>query len=560
MSAAGNGLIEIEGRNCMAKGKTVSQEKQADWQKGDILSAVVTEVDENMALLDGGQSWTAILPVREYDDPAPFDLGDCLHIGDALRVEIIGDIDGDIPVWVSKLKVDRAEDWKAAETARKQKKIVKCRCVKALDTGLLVRVRHLSGFIPKDHCDLRFVGAADELEGRSFPAQILESDAEKRRLLLSHKIGAEDARGMIARAFETGQTLTGVVTKISPYLAFIDVNGVEGLMRASEASRTGTEKIKDIWQEGQEIEVKVKTFDSENGQITFSHKDCLPDPWDTCIANHAVGEFVQACVTDVMDFGVVLALDDGLEGLLPLEQMAENPQDKKPEEICRKGDTVTACIIGIDTKKKHMTFALVEDRDGVSYFSKEVWENQKKIEEMKLEYIRAEQKMLQEKTATERENALMEELDDLDIGHVTMEDMKHMLPNYVDLIYTHQKRFDTIVQAFVEGEEKQHFTPSGTWADPYIRHIVACRTRTVNQLLAEVDGDLKHIVHFGDDAALLEAALKTYTVKRGADVPPVLRVTPLKNGGNIYEPTAYGINFYAGKLQGKETVYELDEL
>ncbi len=544
----------------MAKEKKILEEERTEYKKGDIISAVVTEVDENMAILDGGQNWEAVLPAREYDDPAPFDLGDRIHIGDALRVQIIGDVNEDIPVMVSKLEADRAEDWKAAETAHKQKKIVKCRCLKAVDNGLLVRVRRLWGFIPKDHCDLRFVGAADELEGRTFPAQILEMDSAKNRLLLSHKIGAEDAQGMIARAFETGQTLTGTVTKISPYLAFIDVNGVQGLMRASEVSRSGTEKIKDVLHEGQEIEVKVKTFNRENGQITFSHKDCLPDPWDICAENHEPGDFVQARVTEVMDFGAVLTLDDGLEGLLPLEQMTENPQDKKPEDICHVGDTVTACILGIDVKKKHMTFALVEDRAGIRYFSDEVWANQRKIEEMKLERVRAEEKLLQEKTASEREKALMEELDNLDVGCVTMEDMKHMLPNYAGLSYTEGKSFETIVKSFVEGEEKQHFAADGTWIDPYIRHIVTCRTRTVNQLLQEVDGDLKHIVHFADDAALLEKTLKQYTVKRGDDVPAVLRITPLKNGRNIYEPTQYGINYYANELRGKETVYEFDDL
>ena len=134
---------------------------------------------------------------------------------------------------------------------------------------------------------------------------------------------------VLEEAFNEGRVLVGTVKKIMPYGAFVDVDGVEGLLHISDISWKKIGKVEDVLKQDQEVDVKIKSFDREKQRISFSHKECLPDPWETSIHNHQVDEVLNARVVKVLEFGVIVELEDGLTGLLHINEMTRD-HNKNP--------------------------------------------------------------------------------------------------------------------------------------------------------------------------------------------------------------------------------------
>ncbi len=340
-----------------------SEELNLDVHKGSVVNGRVVEVFDNKAFISFGYKTEAILPVHEYAYPVPESLKDVLNVGDEIRVQVINSIREDSPIYVSKIKVDRLADWDVVEEAFEKNEPVECEGIEAIKVGLLVQIKSMRGFIPLSQGDLRFVHSLAGLVGQTFSAKILEVDRAKNRLVLSRKAVLEEARDseldVLEAAFQNGEVLKGVVKKIMPYGAFVNVNGVEGLLHISDISWKKIAKVEDVLQPEEEIDVKIKSFDKEKQRISFTHKDCLPDPWETSIHEHALDDVVDAKVVKVLEFGVIVELEDGLTGLLHINEMTKD-HNKKPSDICALGDEIKVRIIGIDENRKRISFSLVE--------------------------------------------------------------------------------------------------------------------------------------------------------------------------------------------------------
>ena len=340
-----------------------SQETNLDVKKGSVVTGSVVEVNKERAMISFGYKTEAVLPAHEYAFPVPEDLSEILHVGDEVRVQVINAIREDSPIYVSKIKVDRLADWDVVEEAFEKDETVECKGIEAIKVGLLVQIKSLRGFIPLSQGDLRFVHSLSGLQGKTFEAKILEVDRAKNRLVLSRKAVLEAARDTeldsIEAAYENGDVLMGVVKKIMPYGAFINVNGVEGLLHISDISWKKIAKVEDVLEPEQEIEVKIKSFDKEKQRISFTHKECLPDPWEAGVAELAIDDVVDAKVVKVLEFGVIVELEGGLTGLLHINEMTDD-RNAKPGDICALGDHIVVRIIGIDEARKRISFSLVE--------------------------------------------------------------------------------------------------------------------------------------------------------------------------------------------------------
>ena len=335
------------------------EEMNLDVHKGSVVEGKVVDLTDDKAWISFGYKTEAVLPLHEYSYPEPASLKDVLQIGDSLRVQVVSSVKEDSTIFVSKIKVDRLADWDVAKEAFDKGEPVECEGIEAIKVGLLVQLKSLRGFIPLSQGDLRFVHSLQSLVGQKFKAKILEVDPTKNRLVLSRKAVLEEQRtgelDVIEQAYENGEVLKGTVKKIMPYGAFVALNGIEGLLHISDVSWRKISKVEDVLQPEQVIE----SFDREKQRISFSHKDCLPNPWETAVKDHEVDDIVGARVVKILEFGVIVELEDGLTGLLHINEMTQD-HNKKPGDICRVGDDLTVRIIGIDEARKRISFSLVE--------------------------------------------------------------------------------------------------------------------------------------------------------------------------------------------------------
>lgn len=339
------------------------EEMNLDVHKGSVVTGNVVDLYDDKAYISFGYKTEAVLLAHEYSFPAPASLKDVLKVGDTLRVQIVSGVKEDSTIYVSKIKVDRLADWDVVEEAFEKGEPVECEGIEAIKVGLLVQLKSLRGFIPLSQGDLRFVHSLQGLVGQKFEAKILEVDRTKNRLVLSRKAVLEDERNTemdeIEKAYENGDVLKGTVKKIMPYGAFVGINGVEGLLHISDISWKKIGKVEDVLKPEQEIDVKIKSFDREKQRISFSHKDCLPNPWETATENHHIDDEVEAKVVKILEFGVIVELEDGLTGLLHINEMTSD-HNKKPGDICQVGDDLKVRIINIDEGRRRISFALVE--------------------------------------------------------------------------------------------------------------------------------------------------------------------------------------------------------
>lgn len=339
------------------------EEMNLDVHKGSVVDGNVVDLTDDKAWISFGYKTEAVLPVHEYSFPAPASLKDVLKVGDKLKVQVVSSVKEDSTIFVSKIKVDRLADWDVVEEAFKNGEIVECEGIEAIKVGLLVQIKSLRGFIPLSQGDLRFIHSLQNLVGQTFPAKILEVDRAKNRLVLSRKAVLEEQRDaemdVLEEAFKNGEVLQGTVKKIMPYGAFIGINGVEGLLHISDISWRKIGKVEDELSPEQVIDVKIKSFDREKQRISFSHKDCLPNPWETAVHDHEVDDVVDAKVVKMLEFGVIVEMEDGLTGLLHINEMTRD-HNKKPGDICALGDMLKVRIISIDEGKRRISFSLVE--------------------------------------------------------------------------------------------------------------------------------------------------------------------------------------------------------
>lgn len=344
------------------------EEMNLDVHKGSVVNGKVVDLTDDKAWISFGYKTEAVLPIHEYSYPEPASLKDVLKIGDSLRVQVVSGVKEDSTIFVSKIKVDRLADWDVALEAFKKGEPVECEGIEAIKVGLLVQLNALRGFIPLSQGDLRFVHSLQNLVGQKFMAKILEVDSSKNRLVLSRKAVLEEERtgelDEIEKAYENGDILQGTVKKIMPYGAFVALHGVEGLLHISDISWKKIAKVEDALQPEQVIDVKIKSFDKEKQRISFSHKDCLPNPWETAIHDHAIDDIVTAKVVKILEFGVIVELEDGLTGLLHINEMTRD-SSKKPADLCATGDDLDVRIIGIDEERKRISFALATVEDSV---------------------------------------------------------------------------------------------------------------------------------------------------------------------------------------------------
>ncbi len=367
-------------------------EMDYDFHKGSIVEGTVVALTDEEAYVSFGYKTEAILVPREYSFPAPTSLKDVLAVGDTVRAQITNTVKEDNPIYISKLKLDRAADWDVLEEAKANDEAVECVGLEAIKAGLLVQVQSLRGFIPLSQGDLRFVRSLSFLVNTKFKVKVLEIDRMKNRLVLSRKAVLEEHRDEemenMKASYEKKEVLRGIVKKIMPYGAFIDVNGIEGLLHISDIAWSKIDKVEDVLEQNQEIDVIVKDFNEEKQRISFSHKDTYEDPWYDKIDNHTEGSSEIGTVVNILDFGAIVELDDKLTGLLHISEIPE-ANGRKVSDVLQVGDSVEVQILDIKRQRKRISFSLVHiaERGEEDTNEQVLDENQEAVESSETEEV-----------------------------------------------------------------------------------------------------------------------------------------------------------------------------
>ncbi|HEY3341076.1 MAG TPA: S1 RNA-binding domain-containing protein [Anaerolineae bacterium] len=261
-----------------------------------------------------------------------------------------------------------AELWAILHEAMERETVLTVEATGYNRGGLIVRYHTLRGFVPSSHLTVispemdeptRRNTLAQEI-GQSFDVRVIELDPERDRIVFSERAVTEEPdkeMPALLREIHPNEVRHGRVTNLTAFGAFVDLGGYEGLVHVSEISWSRVGQPRDVLSIGQPVEVYVMSVDPDEGRVALSLKRTKPDPWHGIEERYHVGQVVSGVVTNVVDFGVFVKVEDDLEGLIHVSELAEG-NFLHPRNILHEGDTVTGSVIGVDGSLHRLALSL----------------------------------------------------------------------------------------------------------------------------------------------------------------------------------------------------------
>jgi small subunit ribosomal protein S1 len=334
-------------------------------ERGEIRNATILQIDpKGDIIVDLGAKQDGIVPVQDMERLDP-DYRAKLTIGAQVPVYIMNPRDSDGNLIVSINQGLQQYDWEAAKALLDSEEVVEVTVTGHNRGGVLVRWRRLEGFIPTSHLVTVGTGGHDRrdslntLNNRVLGVKVIEVDQERRRLIFSEREAQKEWRqqqkARLLSELMEGDVVTGTVTGLRDFGAFVNLGGADGLIHVSELAWHRVDHPRDVLKIGDEIEVYVLSLDRETNRIALSRKRLLPDPWSDAMNRYHEGQQVEGTVTNVVDFGAFIALDDGLEGLLHLSEMGDGTL-KEPHSYVKKGDRLQLTISRLEPDKRRVGF------------------------------------------------------------------------------------------------------------------------------------------------------------------------------------------------------------
>lgn len=329
-----------------------------DVVKGTVISTAGEEVSVNLGYKSDG-----IIPRGEFSSDASVVPSKVVQPGDEIEVFVVRVNDGDGNVLLSKKKVESQKGMEEIEKAFEEKATVTGKVVKIVKGGLIAVANGIQVFIPSSQVAGRFVEDLSVYDGTDLTFNIIELDRAKHRIIGGRKAllakEAEEKKAAVFATLEAGKKVTGTVSRITDFGAFVDLGGVDGLIHISEMSWGRISNPKEVLSEGDTVEVIVLDVDKEKSKISLSLKDVTPNPWTMAAEKYVVGSVVEGKVVRMVPFGAFIELEPGVDGLVHISQIA-NKRVEKPEDELKIGETIKVKVIDVNAEQKKISLSKKE--------------------------------------------------------------------------------------------------------------------------------------------------------------------------------------------------------
>ncbi len=319
------------------------------------LKGTVIAVTAESVFVDIGYKTEGVLPVAAFaneKEPA--------KPGDSLLVTVKGRNEEGY-YELSKLKVEAPKDWDSLEEAFAAKAIVSGTVTAIVKGGLTVDIG-VRAFMPGSRSGARDAAELEKLVGTEIRCRITKLDVDDEDVVVDRRgVVEEEERSTKERRYaevKEGETVSGTVRSLTPYGAFVDLGGVDGLLHIGEIAWTRIAKPEDVLTVGQTVDVKVIKIDADSKRIALSMKQLLPHPWDAVPEKYTQGERITGVVTRTADFGAFVELEPGVEGLIHLSEMSWAKKVRKADDMVKVGETVEAVILGINLAERRISLGL----------------------------------------------------------------------------------------------------------------------------------------------------------------------------------------------------------
>ena len=354
-------LLEIDGQIVPNYDATMTP-----FEEGDVVSGNVVRIDADEVLVDIGYKSEGVIPSNELSIRKSVDPSDEVQLGEEVDALVLTKEDQDGRLILSKKRARFEKAWKRIEAAAESGEPVIGLVIEVVKGGLIIDLG-VRGFLPASLVDIRRVPHLDEYMGQKIECKVIELNRSRNNVVLSRRAVLEEerkeVRQQILDRLQPGLIVEGQISNIVDFGAFVDLDGIDGLIHISELSWSHVNHPSEILNIGDTVSVKVLDIDRDRQRISLGLKQTQEDPWQRVVDTYNEGDELEGKVTKVVTFGAFVEILDGVEGLVHISELATHHVEN-PREIIEPGDSVRVKVLEIDTERRRLSLSVkrVEDQ------------------------------------------------------------------------------------------------------------------------------------------------------------------------------------------------------
>ena len=327
---------------------------------GDIVEGTIVKVDRDEVLLDIGYKTEGVIPSRELSIKHDVDPSEVVSVGDIVEALVLQKEDKEGRLILSKKRAQYERAWGDVEAKKEADAVIEGVVIEVVKGGLILDIG-LRGFLPASLVEMRRVRDLQPYVGKTLEAKIIELDKNRNNVVLSRRQWLEETQSEVRSSFlsqlQKGQVRSGQVSSIVNFGAFVDLGGVDGLVHVSELSWKHIDHPSEVVEVGQDVTVEVLDVDLDRERVSLSLKATQEDPWQQFARTHQINQVVPGKVTKLVPFGAFVRVDEGIEGLVHISELAERHVEI-PEQVVNVGDELLVKVIDIDLERRRISLSL----------------------------------------------------------------------------------------------------------------------------------------------------------------------------------------------------------
>ena len=355
VDGSGGLLLEIDGKIVPNYAATM-----VSFDEGDVVNGKVVRIDKDEVLVDIGYKAEGVIPSNELSIRKSVDPADEVELGEEVDALVLTKEDAEGRLILSKKRARFEKAWRRIEVAADSGEPVEGSVIEVVKGGLILDLG-VRGFLPASLVDIRRVHNLDEFMGQTLECKVIELNRSRNNVVLSRRAVLEEerkeVREQILGRLEPGQVVEGKISNIVDFGAFVDLDGIDGLIHISELSWSHVNHPSEVVAIGDTVRIKVLDIDRDRQRISLGLKQTQEDPWQRVISTHRPGDVLEGTVTKVVAFGAFVEILPGVEGLVHISELADHHVEN-PSEVVEPGAKLNVKILEIDEERRRLSLSI----------------------------------------------------------------------------------------------------------------------------------------------------------------------------------------------------------
>jgi small subunit ribosomal protein S1 len=355
VEGSGGLLLNIDGKIVPNYAATM-----VSFEEGDVVKGKVVRIDKDEVLVDIGYKAEGVIPSNELSIRKSVDPHEEVELGEEIDALVLTKEDAEGRLILSKKRARFEKAWRKIEVAADSGEPVEGSVIEVVKGGLILDLG-VRGFLPASLVDIRRVHNLDEFMGQTLECKVIELNRSRNNVVLSRRAVLEEerkeVREQILGRLEPGQVVEGKISNIVDFGAFVDLDGIDGLIHISELSWSHVNHPSEVVQIGDTVRIKVLDIDRDRQRISLGLKQTQEDPWQRVINTHRGGDVLEGTVTKVVAFGAFVEILPGVEGLVHISELADHHVEN-PSEVVEPGSKLNVKILEIDEERRRLSLSI----------------------------------------------------------------------------------------------------------------------------------------------------------------------------------------------------------